>query len=101
MADRTVTVTVGNPEDGEIYFSEPHGSTITADGRYLFVSNRNLGNNDTPVRPAPHAFQNDEGEPRPDTDFGFVTVIDTETNEVIEVIPMGKWASGMAIYDPR
>ena len=85
----------------EVVLSEPHGSVVTADGALLFVSNRNLGNNDSPVRPAPYPFTDDEGETIADIEYGFVTVIDTATREVVGVIPMGKWASGMAIYDPR
>ena len=99
---RTVTQTLGNPDDGTVLFSEPHGSSLTADGRYLFIANRNTQQIPTaPVRPPSQPFENEDGEERPATDFGFVTVIDTESGEVVEVITMGKWASGMAVYDPR
>lgn len=97
---QTVLSTIENPE-GEVVFAEPHGSALTANDRYLFVSNRNLGNNDTPVRPTDHPMLNEEGEEIPATETGHVVVIDTEAGEVVNVIEMGKWASGMAMYDPR
>lgn len=94
--------TYANPSGGEVLFSEPHGSGITADGRYLFIANRNTQQiPDAPVRQPPYPFQDGEGNAIPATHYGFVDVIDTQSGEVVASIPMGQWASGMAVYDPR
>jgi YVTN family beta-propeller protein len=83
-ATPTVTATIADPS-----FSMPHGSAITDDGRRLFVSNRNLEGDYTPRYPL--------GD---NEVIGTVSVIDTETNEVIKVIETEEYASGMAIYQP-
>ncbi|MCH7638360.1 MAG: YncE family protein [Bacteroidetes bacterium] len=98
VASRSVTDTIGNPDGGEAVFSEPHGSAITADGSMLFIANRNLNFG---LWTPPYPTLDEDGEPLPNTEFGNVVVVDTETNEVMSVIQMGKWASGMSIYDPR
>jgi len=65
---------------------EPHGSAVTADGRYLFVSNRNLMGTYTPVR----AVENN-------ADVGTVVKIDTETYEVVRTIEVGAYPAGISI----
>ena len=65
---------------------EPHGSAITADGRYLFVSNRNQKGTYTPRR-----------EVDDNAEVGTVVKIDTETFEVVQVIEVGAYAAGISI----
>ena len=98
VASHSVTDTIGNPDGGEAVFSEPHGSAITADGSMLFIANRNLNFG---LWTPPYPTLDEDGEPLPNTEFSNVVVVDTETNEVMSVIQMGKCASGMSIYDPR
>lgn len=64
--------------------SEPHGSAISADGRYLFVAGRNTaGEYD--------AGAWDNGLPN-----GTVVVIDTDTHEVVKVLTVPPYAAGMS-----
>lgn len=62
---------------------EPHGSAASPDGRYVYISSRNVAGG---YRPA----SGDEGRP------GTVTVIDATTREVVRVIEVGRYAAGMA-----
>lgn len=65
---------------------EPHGSAITADGRYLFVSNRNEKGTYTPQR----AVENN-------AEVGTVVKIDTRTHEVVQTIEVGAYPAGISI----
>ena len=65
---------------------EPHGSAVTADGRYLFVSNRNLKGTYVPSR-----------EVENNADVGTVVKIDTETYEVVRTIEVGAYPAGISI----
>ena len=65
---------------------EPHGSAVTADGRYLFVSNRNLKGAYTPTR-----------EVGNNADVGTVVKIDTQTYEVVQTIEVGAYPAGISI----
>ena len=65
---------------------EPHGSVVTADGRYLFVSNRNLKGTYTPTR-----------EVENNADVGTVVKIDTRTYEVVQTIEVGAYPAGISI----
>jgi len=65
---------------------EPHGSAVTADGRYLFVSNRNLKGAYTPSR-----------EVENNADVGTVVKIDTQTYEVVKTIEVGAYPAGISI----
>ncbi len=98
VASRALTSTIGNPDGGDAVFSEPHGSALSADGSMLFIANRNLNFG---LWTPPYPTLDGDGAPLPNTEFGNVVVIDTGTNEILSVIQMGKWASGMSIYDPR
>ena len=99
VASRSVSLTVSN--DGLVDadpLSEPHGSAVMNNGQYLFVSNRNLN---VGLWTPPYPFLGSGGQPLANTDMGNVMVIDTQTGDIVEVIPVGKWASGMSIYDRR
>ena len=65
---------------------EPHGSAVSADGRYLFVSNRNLKGAYTPRRPVEN-----------NADVGTVVKIDTRTFEVVQTIEVGSYPAGISI----
>lgn len=65
---------------------EPHGSAVTADGRYLFVSNRNLKGTYVPSR-----------EVENNADVGTVVKIDTRTWEVVRTIEVGAYPAGISI----
>lgn len=65
---------------------EPHGSAVTADGRYLFVSNRNEKGAYAPRR-----------EVENNADVGTVVKIDTRTFEVVQIIEVGTYPAGISI----
>jgi DNA-binding beta-propeller fold protein YncE len=62
---------------------EPHGSAVSADGRTVFVSSRNVAGTYHPAN---------GGEGRP----GTVVAIDAVTHEVTAVIEVGRYAAGMS-----
>lgn len=64
--------------------AQPHGSAIRPDGRYVYISNNNLKGTYTPRYPF--------GDP---AETGTVTVIDTATNEVVQVIEVGTYPTGL------
>lgn len=61
---------------------EPHGSAISADGRTVWVSARNVAG----------TYRGTGDDPRP----GTVVAIDRGTREVVEVIEVGRYAAGMS-----
>jgi len=79
MESRSVdTVVEGNG------LAQPHGSAISADGKYLYISNNNRkGTFDSKGTSA-------SGDPN-----GTITVINTETNEIEKVIEVGAYPSGI------
>jgi YVTN family beta-propeller protein len=64
--------------------AQPHGTALSPDGRYLFVSNNNRDGTYTPSGDNPKA--------------GTVTVIDTNTNEITEVIEVGAYPTGIGTF---
>ena len=108
--------------------AEPHGIAVRPDGRYVYVSNRNLKGTYRPegaAEPAMSQAQHGDGDQHgghhteDDSDGstdvhdegggmamnmdmndapaygGTVTVIDTETNEIVKVLELGRYPSGM------
>lgn len=65
---------------------EPHGSAVTADGRWLFVSNRNLSGAYVPQRAVEQ-----------NSDVGTVVKIDTRILEVVRTIEVGAYPAGIAV----
>ena len=61
--------------------AQPHGAALSPDGRYLFVSNNNRTGTYTPTGDNPTA--------------GTVTVIDTQTNDIVKVIEVGTYPTGV------
>ncbi|MGH7500576.1 MAG: YncE family protein [Longimicrobiales bacterium] len=70
-------------------FAEPYGSAISPDGRHVFIANSNTkgswtapgGNTSAPV--------------------GNVVVIDTRSNEVVKVLPVGRGPTGLGVRHAR
>lgn len=64
-------------------FSYPHGVDVSADGRYVFVSNENVSHNYIP---------------RYNTEYvGNVCAIDHLTGQVVKVIEVGKMPTGLSV----
>lgn len=63
--------------------SQPHGSAVRPDGRYVYVTNNNLKGAYTPRYDLP-------GDPP-----GTVTVIDTRTHEIVKVIEVENYPTGI------
>lgn len=61
--------------------AQPHGAVLSPDGRHLFVSNNNRNGTYTPDGDNPKA--------------GTVTVIDTKTHEIVKVIEVGPYPTGI------
>lgn len=80
--------------------AQPHGTAVSHDGRFVYVSNNNLGGN-------AHAMHGDTSaaaaQPKPATAGGPGTIvaIDTRTQEIAAVIPVGRNAAGIAVATPR
>ncbi len=85
----TVAATIEDPR-----LAMPHGSGISRDGRYLFVSNRNQDFPDGTARYTPRYPFGDNAN------VGHVAVIDTQTLSVIKVLEVEEFASGVAVYQP-
>ena len=63
--------------------AQPHGAALTADGKYLYVTNNNL---DGTYQPEGSETENP---------VGTVTVINTETRTIEKVIEVGNYPSGI------
>ena len=80
--------------------AQPHGTAASPDGRFVYVSNNNLGGSahamhgDTSAATAP-AKPATAGGP------GTIVAIDTRTQEIAAVIPVGRNAAGIAVATPR
>jgi len=79
LEERAVTTTI----EGE-GLAQPHGTALSPDGRYLFVSNNNRNGTYEPQDDNPKA--------------GTITVIDTQTNEITKVIEVGTYPTGIGTW---
>lgn len=66
--------------------AEPHGATVSRDGRYLYVSNRNLKGEYAPAAATTEWKR-----------VGNVAVIDTRTLAIVRIIEVGPGPSGIEI----
>jgi YVTN family beta-propeller protein len=64
--------------------AQPHGSALSADGKYLYISNNNRKGT------FESEGKSDTGDPN-----GTITVINTETNEIDKIIEVGAYPSGI------
>jgi YVTN family beta-propeller protein len=78
MENRTVDTVI----KGE-GLAQPHGAALSRDGKYLFISNNNLDGTYTPEVSSP------------ENPVGTVTIIDTETREIVKIIEVGNYPSGI------
>ena len=96
----TNTITVLDMEKREVAkviegygLAQPHGSAASPDGRYMYISNRNL------AMPEGHSKQGHVYHPRYDlgdnAHVGTVLVLDTRTHEIVKIIETEEYASGM------
>lgn len=68
--------------------AEPHGAAPSPDGRWMFISNNNLEGTYVATGPDPGV--------------GTVAVVDTDTREIVQVIEVGPYATGLeTIPAPR
>jgi len=84
------TVTVVDAQKWEVAaviegegLAEPHGSAISPDGRWVYISNRN-------AKGTYHGKGTDE---RP----GTVVVIDAKRREIVKVLEVGRYAAGLGM----
>jgi DNA-binding beta-propeller fold protein YncE len=73
---------------------QPHGVALSTDGRWLYVSNNNLGSQAGRMMAADHSAHMGAA-PQGEPGLGTVVVIDTQTQEVAKVITVGRNASGI------
>lgn len=85
------TVTVVDMEKGTVDdiiegegLAQPHGSALSADGKYLYISNNNR-----------QGTYNARGSSKTNNPPGTVTVINTETREIEKVIEVDAYPSGI------
>lgn len=67
--------------------AQPHGSAISPDGRYVYISNNNMDMHMV-HQPGNQAMSGDHP-------VGTVVVIDTQTNAIVKVIPVGMMPTGI------
>ena len=94
MQDRQVeTVIEGNG------IAQPHGAAVSPDGRYVYISNRNL------EMPEGHSKAGHRYAPRYDlghnATWGTVVVIDTETHTIVKIVEVPDYGSGLGTATPR
>lgn len=92
MSDNKVAVVTKSGEDWLITsfiehqsFRMPYGSALSADGRYLYVTNCNQMDTYKPRYAKPMRFQSSN-----------VMIISTATNEIVRILDLGAYATGLA-----
>jgi len=79
--------------------AQPHGAAVSPDGRYVYVSSRNL------EMPEGHSKAGHRYAPRYDLGdnqtAGTVVVIDTRTHEIVKVIETPDYGAGLGTAAPR
>jgi DNA-binding beta-propeller fold protein YncE len=79
-------------------FAQPHGTAVSADGRYLFVSNRNAGGGAAP-KPGQsgHEMHDMEGH---DASDGWLSVVDLRSGTVVKTLMLGASPAGVGVASP-
>ncbi len=93
----TRTWTVAKVIRGE-GLSQPHGTAVSPDGRFVYVSNNNL--KDPPMMPGMDHSQMPAAPPTAGGN-GTVVVIDANTHAIVSVIQVGRNAAGIAVPTAR
>lgn len=72
-------------------FAQPHGSVVSPDGRYLFVSNRNTGGGGM-AGMSGHDMHGKDGDT---SSHGWLTVIDLQSGAMVKQLMLGASPAGM------
>lgn len=78
-------------------FAQPHGTVVSPDGRYLFVSNRNTGSGGM-AGMSGHEMHGKDGDT---SSNGWVTVIDLTTGQMVKRLMVGASPAGMGAAGSR
>ncbi len=78
--------------------SQPHGSAVSPNGRYVYISNRNLEtpamqmDNSSKMKVGGYQSRYDLGD---NSRIGTVVVIDSKSQSIVKIIEVEKYASGL------
>ncbi len=78
-------------------FSQPHGSVISPDGRYLFVSNRNTSGAPMPGMSGQAMHADDSGHGAP----GWLSVVDLRSGKTVKTLPLAASPAGLSASGAR
>jgi DNA-binding beta-propeller fold protein YncE len=78
-------------------FAQPHGTALSADGRYLFVSNRNTGGTMAKPGQSGHDMHDMEGK---DPSNGWLSVVELSSGKVIKTLMLGASPAGVGVATP-
>lgn len=73
-------------------FAQPHGSAVSPDGRYLFVSNRNTGGAMMPGMSGHDMHAKDDAHGAP----GWLAVVDLKSGKTIKTLPLAASPAGLS-----
>ena len=79
--------------------AQPHGAAVSPDGRFAYISSRNLEMSEDPSR-SDHVYtpRYDLGD---NTRAGTVVVIDAESQEIVKIIEIEGYGSGLGAAAPN
>jgi YVTN family beta-propeller protein len=77
--------------------SQPHGTAVSPDGRYVYVSNNNLSDASHAMHAGAQQPSGQQAKPSAPPGVGTVVVIDTQTQAIVSVIPVGHNAAGIGL----
>ena len=79
-------------------FAQPHGTAVSGDGRYLFVSNRNTGGGNAPMPGmSGHDMHDMEGQ---NPDDGWLSVVDLQSGKTVKTLMLGASPAGVGVASP-
>ena len=79
--------------------AQPHGAAVSPDGRFAYISSRNLEMSEDPSR-AGHVYT-PRYDLRDNARAGTVVVIDTESQEIVKIIEIEGYGSGLGTAAPN